>query len=76
MDKFVKEVTTKSVAKVIDGCGPEFINMSVLPNKDGSTIELVIGAKSSSICGASLSKTGLQFLINTLQDVHDGMTVR
>ena len=71
MSKFVKEVVTRKVVQVIDGCGPDVIYMSVVPN--GSTINLVIGAMWEDACASSLSKVGLGQLIEELKLIHGAM---
>jgi hypothetical protein len=73
MDKFVEQVTTTKLCKVIDGDGPDGINMSVLPYTSGDAIHLVIGAQWKDECASSLSKAGLYQLICTLQDIHKAM---
>lgn len=73
MSKFVKEIVTHKVVRVIDGCGPDVIYMSVVPDTRGDTINLVIGAMWEDACASSLSKGGLGKLIEELKLIHGAM---
>lgn len=71
MSKFVKEVVTHKVVRVIDGSGPCGVYMSVVPY--GDTLSLVIGAMWEDACASSLSKSGLAELIEELKLIHGAM---
>ena len=73
MDKFVKTVTKSEVNKVVDGYGPQCIFMTVIPFRDGCSIELVIGACAEHMCASSLSKSGVKELISLLTEIHEAM---
>ena len=69
-DQFV--VTKKAVVRVIDGSGPQCVNMSVVPDRmDG--IHLVIGARYDDRCACAFSKDGIKELIDTLSEILEAL---
>lgn len=65
-------VTTKKVInEVLDGDGPEYIDMSVLLNE--GHINLVIGTRYGNRSACSLSREGVKELIDILRDIHEAM---
>ena len=69
-NKFV--VTKKAVVRVIDGSGPQCVNMSVVPDRmDG--IHLVIGARYDHRCACAFSKDGIKELIDTLSEILEAL---
>ncbi len=65
-------VTTKKVInEVLNGDGPEYIVMSVLP--DEGRINLVIGTYYGNRNTCSLSREGVRELIDILRDIHEAM---
>ena len=73
MSKFVQEIVTRKVLKVIDGDGPCSIYLSVVPHTGGDVIDLVIGAKWENACAPALNKKGLGDLIEELKLIHRAM---
>lgn len=71
MSQFVKTITKTEVVTKRDVTGPDFIYMSVVPDRDG--INLVIGAKYEDRFAAGLSKEGLARLIQELAVIHEAM---
>jgi hypothetical protein len=69
--KFV--VTAPTINNVIDGYGPDFSRMSVVPHPDKRAIDLVIGTKYEHADACGLSKEGLNELIDILTDIHEAM---
>lgn len=68
--KFV--VKKKTVANVIDGCGPLGSLMSVAPRVGGG-IYLVVGAYYVDKCACSFNKEGVKELIDILSEIHAAM---
>jgi hypothetical protein len=73
-------VGTKRVIKtVINGNGPDFTLISVIPPTDPESslysvgVELVIGAWRQDACAHRFTKKGLAELIEILQDIHDAL---
>jgi hypothetical protein len=65
-------VTTKKVInEILDGDGPDYIVMSVLPGDN--RIDLVIGTHYGNREACSLSKEGVKELIDILRDIHEAM---
>ena len=73
MSKFVQEIVTRKVLKVIDGDGPCSIYMSVVPHTGGDVIDLVVGARYADACCSTLNKKGLGDLIEELKLIHRAM---
>ena len=65
-------VKKKTVVKVIDGNGPQCVNMSVVPDNRGG-IYLVIGARYDHRCAAAFSKDGIKELIDTLSEILEAL---
>ena len=69
--KFV--CTKKVVNKVINGKGPQYSSMSVVPCPNDGGIYLVIGALYGAAGACSFSKEGVKELIDILTDIHAAM---
>ncbi len=70
-------VTTRTINTVIDGRGPRFSYMSVVPwgtlLSRYKSIRLVIGAMYENASSCSFSKEGLGELIEILKEIHTAM---
>jgi hypothetical protein len=65
-------VTKKRLVEVVDGEGPDSIQMSV--KQDGpNALELVIGANYNDRSSFLISRQGLEQLIETLKEIHEVM---
>jgi hypothetical protein len=65
-------VTKKRLVEVVDGEGPDSIQMSV--KSDGpNALELVIGANYNDRSSCYISREGLGQLIETLKEIHEVM---
>lgn len=69
-DQFV--VKKKTVVKVIDGIGPGYADMSVVPDRMGG-IRLVIGARYDDDYAAAFSKDGIKELIDILSEILEAL---
>jgi len=65
-------VTEKRVNTVIDGVGPGYTLMSVIPY-GGDCVDITIGAKRKNRCGPSFCKETLRELIQILEEIHEAM---
>jgi hypothetical protein len=65
-------VKKKTVATVINGSGPQYADMSVLPDKMGG-IYLVIGARYDDRRACAFSKDGIKELIDTLSEILEAL---
>lgn len=65
-------VKKKIVATVINGNGPQYADMSVVPDVMGG-IRLVIGARYEDRCAAAFNKDGIKELIDTLSEILEAL---
>jgi hypothetical protein len=66
-------VRAPAVNTVINGKGPQYSSMSVVPYRNNAGIYLVIGADYEHAGACSLNKHGLKELIDILTDIHEAM---